>query len=71
MHNVGIQFCAAIKNVEFLEYCVELGPIQDSLINEDLRAVNGYCKVGNAPGLGISLNEDTVEKYRIRDYVLK
>ena len=67
----GIQFCAAIKNVEFLEYCVELGPIQDSLINEDISAVNGFCKVGNAPGLGITLNEDTVEKYRVKDYILR
>ncbi len=37
----------------------------DSLLKEPLRVVNGYIKVPTAPGLGIEVDEEAVNKYRV------
>lgn len=43
--------------------CMEM--YKDHLIKENLEAKGGYIKVPEKPGLGVEINEDAVEKYKV------
>jgi len=62
----SIQWIAAQKNANIMEYCVEETPLRNDLIVENLEPVDGYIAIPDRPGLGITLNEDIVEKYRVK-----
>ncbi|MEM7042167.1 MAG: mandelate racemase/muconate lactonizing enzyme family protein [Pseudomonadota bacterium] len=48
-----------------LEYDVGENPLRDDLLATPLQPVNGQVAVPDGPGLGIKLNPETVERYRI------
>ncbi len=48
-----------------LEYDVGANPLRDDLLVEPLMAVNGEVAVPDGPGLGIDLNPDMVQRYRL------
>ncbi len=60
----SIHFMAAIQNGVILEYCVEEGPLRQETTRERFPVVNGYVDVPQSPGLGVTLNMATIEKYR-------
>lgn len=60
----SIHYLAAISNGVVLEYCVEEGPLRQLTTREKFPVVKGYVDVPNTPGLGVTLNMDTIEKYR-------
>lgn len=47
-----------------LEYDVGENPLRDDLLSEPLLAVNGEVTVPRGPGLGITLNPESVARYR-------
>ena len=61
----NLHLCAANRNAPLLEYCVEDSPLRWDLVEEDLTAEDGYVDVPDGPGLGITLDRDTVEEYRV------
>lgn len=70
----AVQFAASIApnpHPEFepvpllVEYDVGENPLRDGVLAEPLQLVNGKFRVGDAPGLGITLNEDTIRRYAI------
>ena len=63
----SVQWIAAQKNADILEYCMEDTTIRNDLIMESFEPVDGYIQVPDRPGLGITLNEDVVEKYRVEE----
>ena len=48
-----------------MEYCVEETPIRQDLTKQKLAVVDGYVNVPEGPGLGIELDEEVVERYRV------
>jgi len=48
-----------------VEYDVGLNPLRDDLLTHPLRPVNGHVTVPEGPGLGIELNPEAVERYRM------
>jgi len=48
-----------------LEYDVGENPLRDDLLTTPLQPINGEVAVPKGPGLGIQLNPDTVDRYRI------
>jgi len=48
-----------------LEYDVGENPLRDELLATPLQAVNGEVRVPDGPGLGIQLNSEAVDRYRI------
>ncbi|MCX5663053.1 MAG: mandelate racemase/muconate lactonizing enzyme family protein [Planctomycetota bacterium] len=60
----SIHYMAAISNGVVLEYCVEEGPLRQETTIEKFPVVNGYVDVPQTPGLGVTLNMATIEKYR-------
>ena len=48
-----------------VEYDVGENPLRDDLLTEPLTALDGEIAVPDGPGLGIALNPESVERYRI------
>jgi L-alanine-DL-glutamate epimerase-like enolase superfamily enzyme len=56
---------AATENAPLLEYCVEDSPLRWDLVAEEFPVdADGRVQVPEDPGLGITIDWDTVEKYR-------
>lgn len=61
----SLHFLAAIPNSELLEYCVEPSALRQTLTMESFPLdEEGMVSVPEAPGLGVTVNEETVERYR-------
>ena len=48
-----------------LEYDCSSHPFREELVDEPLTLQNGRVNVSDRPGLGITVNRDTVERYRV------
>ncbi|MBS3819693.1 mandelate racemase/muconate lactonizing enzyme family protein [bacterium] len=58
---------AVIPNGGILqEFCVSEKPLRKELAKEPIQQKNGYITIPKKPGLGIELNEETVETFRIK-----
>ena len=60
----SLHFLAATPDAFVLEYCVEDSPLLNDLTRESFPLEDGMVAVPESPGLGVTLNEATVEKYR-------
>ena len=49
------------------EDCVEDSPLRNELTHERVQAVDGVISVPDAPGLGVTLNEDVVQRYLVAE----
>ena len=56
---------AAVPHGEVFEYCMSDSPLRHELTHEKLEVVDGYVSVPEGPGLGVTVNEATVAKYRV------
>jgi L-rhamnonate dehydratase len=66
-HAASLHFLSCMPHAHLLEFCVEPSPLLTELTREPLRAVDGYVAVPEAPGLGVELNEEVVERYAVKD----
>ena len=53
------------RRAVFVEFNTSQGPLSRSLVQEPLRIEDGYVAVPQGPGLGVEVNEETIDKYRI------
>ena len=53
------------RRAVFVEFNTSQGPLSRAMVKQPLRLVDGYVSVPSGPGLGVDVNEDTLEKYRI------
>jgi L-rhamnonate dehydratase len=60
-----IQFIAALPHVPFLEFSVTESAIRKELLVRPFVQKDGFVEVPSAPGLGIELNPEVVQKYGI------
>ena len=56
---------AAVPHGELFEYCMSDSPLRHELTNERFPVLDGFVHVPEDPGLGISINEETLEKYLV------
>jgi len=57
---------AVLPDALYQEYCIADTPINQSLTNETLPIDgDGFLEVPTAPGIGVTLNEDVVARYRV------
>jgi L-rhamnonate dehydratase len=68
--SAALHWLNAIPNALIAEYVVEEGTtLRDALTKEKIRATaDGYLEIPQEPGLGITLNEDAIEKYAVKPY---
>jgi L-rhamnonate dehydratase len=58
---------AVVPETEFLEYCVEDTPLNRALVAERFPVeADGTVAIPQAPGLGVTLDEDVLENYRVK-----
>ncbi len=58
------------ENVPFptlLEYDIATNPLRDDVVNENLWPEEGGVVVPTGPGLGLTLDMDRIEKYRVKE----
>ena len=56
---------AAIGGAEFLEYCVVDSPLRHDITAETFELVDGRLAVPAGPGLGVTIVQETLDKYRV------
>ncbi len=62
----SLHFLASRKSTFILEYCVAESPLRWEVTREKMELdAEGYVHVPEGPGLGIELNEETIERYRV------
>ena len=63
----SLQCNAVIPDALFQEYCVADTPINQTLTHERLPLEDGgFVRVPTAPGIGVTLDDEVVERYRVR-----
>jgi len=53
------------RRAVFVEFNTSQGPLSRAMVKTPLRMMDGYVPVPCGPGLGVEVNEETLEKYRI------
>jgi L-rhamnonate dehydratase len=61
----SLHFVAALPNTRYFEYCVEQGDLRKYLKKQAFPVIDGDISVPEEPGLGVSLNDEVVAKYRV------
>jgi len=62
----GLHWLASRKTTFIFEYCVEETPIRLDVTRQKMEIdSDGFVHVPDGPGLGIDLDEETIEKYRV------
>lgn len=62
----SLQCVAVIPEATFQEYCVAETPINQTLTREQFPLqADGVVQIPTSPGVGVTLDEDVVERYRI------
>lgn len=56
---------AYLMNSLYLEYNVSNASLLNNLCKESISMVDGYIAVPDGPGLGVEINEEMVERYRV------
>jgi len=63
----GLHWLASRKTAFIFEYCVTEYPIRVELIKQKMRIdADGFVHVPEEPGLGVDLNEEAIERYRVK-----
>jgi len=60
-----LQYVSFLSGETFLEFNVSADPISRTLVKESFDLVNGRVAVPDAPGLGVELDTDAVERLRV------
>lgn len=61
----SLHLIAFQRRAAFVEFNTSQGPLSRELVHEPLKLVDGCLQVPTAPGLGVEVNEATIQKYRI------
>ena len=61
----SIHLIAAIPNAPVLEFSVTESPLRKGLLSTTFEMKDGYVSVPQKPGLGIELNQEVIEKYKV------
>ena len=56
---------AAVPHGEVFEYCMAESPLRHELTRESFDVVDGYVHVPQAPGLGVTVDGETIQRYQV------
>ena len=63
----SLHWLSTCRDAFLFEDCVEDSPLRHQLTHEKIQAEDGWMTIPDGPGLGVTLDEDFVEKYRIAE----
>ncbi|MBA3442263.1 MAG: mandelate racemase/muconate lactonizing enzyme family protein [Pyrinomonadaceae bacterium] len=61
----GLHIAAAVPNCVTLEYSMGFNPMLRELVQEDFVINGGEVEIPDRPGLGVTVNDDFVERYAV------
>lgn len=61
-----LQYIATLPDARYLEYCGQETVLSRSLVTEPVTVKDGWVEIPDRPGLGVELNMDTVNRYRVQ-----
>ena len=61
----SVQWMAAAEEAPFIEYPLTQSPLRNDLVIGLPRLVNGWVEVGDAPGLGITIDDAVARRFRV------
>ena len=56
---------ASVPHGEIFEYCMSDSPLRQDVTHETFEIQDGYISISDGPGLGVTINEETLETYRV------
>jgi muconate cycloisomerase len=66
----ALHFAASNRNIRYPSevggYSLDVPWFEEDIIKRAITRADGYAEVPEGPGLGVELNEDVVEKYRVK-----
>ncbi len=63
----GLHWLASRKTAFIFEYCVEETPLRWEVTKQKMEIdADGFVHVPGGPGLGVDLNEDTIDRYQVK-----
>jgi L-rhamnonate dehydratase len=63
----SLHWMASVPNGDLVEYCLRPSPLMRKLVKNLPPLVDGRVPVPNGPGLGIELDEEILDEYRVGD----
>ena len=63
--SASLHCLAAIPQAEIFEFCMTDSPLRHDITNEKFEVIDGHVTVSDRPGLGVTINQTTVDKYRV------
>ncbi|MDP9370375.1 MAG: hypothetical protein M3Q03_19245, partial [Chloroflexota bacterium] len=65
----NMHFIASLPNAGLLEFDQNPNPLRTELFEEPIKiASNGTVRLPDRPGLGVTLNQETVDRYRLENH---
>jgi L-alanine-DL-glutamate epimerase-like enolase superfamily enzyme len=61
----SMHFLAAIPRSNLFEYCIQETALNQALTRERFPIVDGYVHIPEGPGLGIEIDDEMVDQYRV------
>jgi L-alanine-DL-glutamate epimerase-like enolase superfamily enzyme len=61
----SLHVLAALPGSDLLEFCMADSPLRHDLTEEKFEVVDGFVKVSDAPGLGVTVNLEVLARYRV------
>lgn len=61
----SLHLSAFLREALFLEYCVNATPLSRDLVRNRVPLRDGFVHLPEGPGLGVELNEETIERHRV------
>jgi L-rhamnonate dehydratase len=63
----SLHWLSTCRDAFLFEDCVEDSPLRHELTVEKMQAADGWISVPDAPGLGVTLNEDFVRRHLVAE----
>ena len=63
----SLHWLSTCRDAFLFEDCVEDSPLRNELTHERIQAVDGYITIPDTPGLGVTLNEEVVQRYLVAE----
>jgi L-alanine-DL-glutamate epimerase-like enolase superfamily enzyme len=59
----NLHYIASLQDCPYAEFCVLDQPLRRSVTTEPIELVDGMVRIPDKPGLGVELNQETVERF--------
>jgi len=63
----SLHWMASVPNGDLIEYCLRPSPLMRKLVRNLPPLIDGRVPVPDGPGLGIELDEEVIEEFRVRE----